>query len=374
MKKLLLFTVAALLICCFGFAQLNNKSASIVMTQGSYLVLSDMGFANNGVFTQSSGIVKMIGENNSTISGTVRPQFYSLQIAKGATREVQLLTHVNIAGDVSFISGLFNLNNRNIFLVGTATIKGETELRRVMSTSGGYIEVTATLNAPASVNPGNLGIFISTSKNLGAAIIRRGHQSQLIGGGNNNSLFRYYDIIPANNIDLNATLRFHYFNAELNGLDENNLVLFKKVNNVTWANQGFTARSATGNYVYKNAITNFFRWTISTPVNVPGKPSQIITENRVDPNNAITKSLSSVFIENLYPTIGDMQNIYIKTGNMDIQKIHIMLFDMQGKLLMNQQINYQSQWVQLPQLLSAGTYKMIIQSGVWKYQQSFMKQ
>jgi hypothetical protein len=373
MKKLLFFTVAVLPTFCSGFAQLRNNTARIVMSPGSYLVLNDMGFVNNGVFTQSSGIVRIMGENNSVISGTVQPQFYSLQIAKNATKEVQLLTHVNVAGDVSFLSGLVNLNNRNIFLLGTATIKGETELRRIMSTTGGYIETTTTLNAPVSVNPGNLGIFISTTKNLGLTTIRRGHQPQIIGGGNNNSLFRYYDIIPTNNIDLNATLRFQYFDAELNGLNEANLALFKKVNNITWTNEGATIRNATTNYVYKTAITNFFRWTVSTPANIPGKPSQLLTENRINPNTGITKTLSSVFIENLYPTIGEMQNIYIKTGNMDMQKIQVQLYDIQGRLVSDRQIRYQSQWLALP-LLPAGMYKLVIRSGEQVYQQGFIKQ
>ena len=220
----------------------------------------------------------------------------------------------------------------------------------------------------------NLGAFISSTKNLGNTVIRRGHQSQIIGGGNSNSLLRYYDITPVNNIDLNATLRFQYFDAELNGLTENNTVLFKKVNNFSWVNQGFTTRSAAANYVIKNGIADFYRWTISAP-NVPGRSQQPVTGILNNANPAITKTPgANVFIENLYPTIGEMQSIYIKAGNMDIQKMQVMLYDMQGKLVLNQQINYQSQWLQLPQLLAAGIYKVAIRSGEWKYQQSFVKQ
>lgn len=369
--SLLCFTLAA----ANALSQLRNNNTNIVMTTGSYLVLNDIGFVNNGVFTQSAGVVRMTGVANSTITGTIKPQFYTLEIAKTGIAETQLFINLDIAKEVSFISGLLNLNNRNIFLLGTAVIKGETETRRIIGANGGYVEVNAALNAPANANPGNLGAFITSTKNFGNTIIRRGHQSQVVGGGNSNSLLRYYDVIPTNNIDLNAALRFQYLDAELNGIDEGNAILFKKVNNVVWTNQGFTTRSTTANYVLKTAIADFFRWTVSAPVIAPGRPNEQVIVNSSNSNSTITKTnAANIFIENLYPTIGEMQRVYIKTGNMDIQKIKVMLFDMQGRLVMNQQINYQSQWVQLPQLLSAGTYKVIIQSGVWKYQQSFMKQ
>ncbi|HKO82606.1 MAG TPA: T9SS type A sorting domain-containing protein [Chitinophagaceae bacterium] len=376
MKKIIFLSVTALLTLSSSPAQVNNKSARIVMTQGSYLVLNDIAFVNNGNFTQSAGTVKMMGSGNNTISGTVKPQFFSLVINKSLTKEVQLLTDCNVSNEILFISGLLNLNNRNIFLVNTATLKGESESNRVIGPAGGYIEVTTLLNAPVAANPGNLGAIISSSKNLGNTIIRRGHQSQIIGGGNSNSLLRYYEITPTTNIALNATLRFQYFDTELNGLAETNTVLFKKVNNINWLNQGFTLRSAVANYVIKNGINDFSRWTISTSNNTlrGANPPAVNTEENIYLKDNFKSGINKIFIENLYPTIGPMQSVYIKTGNINLQKMQVLLYDMRGKLILNQQINYQSQWLQLPSLLTAGMYKVVIQSGEWKYQQSFIKQ
>ena len=132
MKKIIFLTTATLVILSSTFAQLNNKSARIVMTQGSYLVLNDIAFANNGSFIQSAGTVKMTGNNNNTISGTVKPQFFSLVINKNVTKEVQLLTDFNVSSEILFISGLLNLNNKNIFLLNTALLKGESESNRVL--------------------------------------------------------------------------------------------------------------------------------------------------------------------------------------------------------------------------------------------------
>jgi hypothetical protein len=374
-KKLSVIALLALSCASAQYPQLNNKMGRIQMTQGSYLVLNDMALVNNGIFTQSAGTVKMTGTKNSFIAGTLKPKFFTLIIAKTGIAETQLLTHLDVVNEISFISGLLNLNNRNIVLLGTAIIKGETETRRIVGANGGYIEATAVLNAPVNANPGNLGAFISSAKNLGTTIIRRGHQSQIVGGGNSNSLLRYYEIIPANNTDLNAALRFQYLDAELNGINETNAVLFKKVNSTTWNNQGFTTRSSAANYITKNAISNFSRFTISAPVNVPGRPNEPFTNTLNSSNSTITKTPSiKTFIENLYPTIGNMQSICIKAGNMDIQKMQIMLYDMQGKLVLDRQLDYQSQWLPLPPLLAAGVYKMVIRSGEWQYRQSFMKE
>jgi hypothetical protein len=86
--------------------------------------------------------------------------------------------------------------------------------------------------------------------------------------GLNNSILRYYDIVPVNNTNLNATLRFKYFDGELNSIDENSFVLFKSDNAINWSVQGFTSRDVTANFVEKNGIGSFSRWTLSS-INSP---------------------------------------------------------------------------------------------------------
>ena len=78
------------------------------------------------------------------------------------------------------------------------------------------------------------------------------------------SIFRYYDILPTNNTALNATLRFQYLDAEMNGLNENTIVLWKSPDNTHWSSQGFTTRNTTSNYVEKTGIMDFSRWTLSS--------------------------------------------------------------------------------------------------------------
>jgi hypothetical protein len=102
---------------------------------------------------------------------------------------------------------------------------------------------------------------------MSSTIIRRGHLSQTSLHGAGNSILRYYDIIPTNDASLNATLQRNYLNAELNSLDPNNLVLWKSADHTTWNSQGFDTRNTTTNYVTKAGLSDFSRWTLSSPNN-----------------------------------------------------------------------------------------------------------
>jgi hypothetical protein len=99
-------------------------------------------------------------------------------------------------------------------------------------------------------------------------IIKRGHESQVIGGAAGNSLFRYYDIIPTSNTSLNATLRFNYFDGELGTLDETTLVYFKSDDSTNWAIQGFTSSNSLDKFCRKKQLSVLFpgggRFPIST--------------------------------------------------------------------------------------------------------------
>jgi hypothetical protein len=154
-----------------------------------------------------------------------------------------------------------------ITLSSAALLLNENGSSRITSTGGGYVTITADLNAPIGANPGNLGAIITTSKDMGATVIKRGHQSQQSAGGQGSSIYRYYDITPTNNTALNAMLRFQYFDEELNGLAENTLVVFKSQDNVHWANMGYSGRNTTSNFVDRDAIADFSRWTLSSANN-----------------------------------------------------------------------------------------------------------
>lgn len=247
-------------------AQLNNNGATVVMENGAYLVIDNLDFRNNGTFTQSTGTVLFSGNSNAYITGTNIPQFYNLALNKNGA-SLLLQNHITVNNELSFTNGLLNLNNYNITLDAAASLNGESEASRITGTTGGYIQITSNLNAPSGVNAGNLGAAITSAQNLGSTIIRRGHVSQVNGSGMGNSVYRYYDIIPTNNTALNATLSFNYFDAELNGLTENTLILATSPDNTTWTGQGFAVRNTATNWVTQSGFDNFARVTLTSPLN-----------------------------------------------------------------------------------------------------------
>jgi hypothetical protein len=237
---------------------INWKSSS-----GTYVVLDNIGLQHNAASAALDNVFKFTGNTNTFISGATLPLFTNVEVTLSGTSKIILQRAINISNNLSFQSGLLDLNSNNIDLGTIGSINGESETSRIIGANGGYIQITSTLNAPLSANPGNLGAILTSTQNLGSTIIRRGHQSQTNAGGGGSSILRYYDINPANNSGLNATFRFSYFDAELNSLDENGLVFWRSANNTTWTNQGFSTRNTAANYADKTGIDAFSRWTLS---------------------------------------------------------------------------------------------------------------
>lgn len=225
-------------------------------------MLKDMDLDNDGSITQ--GRFAFTGVGNNSIAGSVLSQFEWLEVAKTGNAKLILQRNIRIDGTVNFTSGHIDLNNNNLLLQSGAVLNGESTTSHVIGDNGGYVEVTSLLNAPASVNPGNLGAVFTSSQNLGITTIRRGHIAQTLGGANGMGIKRYYEITPAANTGLNATLRFQYQDDELNGLTEGTLAFWKSTDNITWTSQGFTTRDATANYAEKTGISDFSRWTLSS--------------------------------------------------------------------------------------------------------------
>lgn len=157
-------------------------------------------------------------------------------------------------------NGVLDLRGSTLDLggVGEAARLEETESGYV---TGGSLTATRVLDAPSGVNIANLGAIITSSRSLGATTITRGHIIQY--GGGHPSIQRYYDIVPEVNNGLEATLEFHYDDAELGGLPEEELELFRSADGgATWSRRGFAHRDSAANTVTLSGIDAFSRWTL----------------------------------------------------------------------------------------------------------------
>jgi len=266
MKKIILTIIIIIL-----YSQVNGQlkietGANLVVAGNPTIVLQDMNFVNNGHWGPDVGTVKFVGFQNSSISSSNQLGFYMMDIAKTNSAKVSLNNNLGINVSINFISGQLDLNGNNISLSASGYLTGETELNRITSTNGGYIQISQNIGTPNMTNPGNLGAFITSAANVGVVTIRRGHVSQS-GAGLASSINRYYSITAENNTNLNATLRLKYFDAELNGQTEAGLVMYQSSNaGANWNNLSRTSNSTNANYVEKIGVSSFYLQTLANDV------------------------------------------------------------------------------------------------------------
>jgi len=261
-KYLILYKLLFLGVGSYG--QLTISSGAQWINNGNTaVVLQNMDLVNNGSISAGTGSFKFTGTQNSMINGSSMSLFGVIEISKTNNAKVLLERNISIGGSINFISGQLDLNNNNILMTPIANIAGESENNRIIGPNGGFVEITQNMNAPASVNAGNLGATISSSVNLGSVTIRRGHLPQS-GIGLATSIQRYYLITPQNNIGLNATFRFKYFDAELHGQNENTMVFYQSNDNgVNWNNLSATSRNTNANYIEKTGIASLSLQTLA---------------------------------------------------------------------------------------------------------------
>lgn len=265
-----------LFIVCFSITSIQAQNvlkvqsgAVISSTGGAVITLNNMDLDNDGTISQSAGQGSFVfnGNADNNISGTATPLFDIMQIAKTGSAKISLQQGIQIGSGILFSSGIIDLNMHNILLEPTAFLNGESETSYITGVNGGYVQIVNSLNAPLNINLGNLGAVISSAQNLGSVTIRRGHQMQSNSNGNGKSIFRYYDITPANNTALNATILFNYFEAEKNSLDENFFSVWTSTDALNWTNRGFSTRNSINNFVELAGINNFSRFTLTDIAN-----------------------------------------------------------------------------------------------------------
>jgi hypothetical protein len=271
MKKIIISIFAtACTLNMFSQGTFQLSSGTTAKPTGAvYVVFSDMNFLNNGMLQQAAGdgTIKFAGTGDESISGSGTTIIDSLLLMKGSSAKLTLQSDIAILSLVNFASGMLDLGNNVMDLGSDAVLRNESETNRAFSYGTGYIQSTGTLNAPSSVNIGNLGAIITSSANMGNTIIRRGFTSNGSITGNK-SILRYYVISPANNTGLNATYRFEYLASELNGLTASKLDFWKSTDNISWTDIGQTTRDTINNYVEKTGINDFSTWTLAAHFSV----------------------------------------------------------------------------------------------------------
>lgn len=247
-----------------GTSVIQGNGAFTVNDFGGINTASDSGFVQNLLTTGTISLSALgnYGYNGTStqLAGILLPSAINgLQIDNAAG--VTMTGNLQVNDFVNINSGDLNLAG-NTLTLGADAILTETAGNTIKGTTG-KITTTRTLNAPAGINIGGLGVVLTTASNLGVTTIERTHAAA--SGNGNIGILRVFNIAPTNNTGLNATLRFYYDDSELNGLAENTLVLFKSPTGVinTWNGVGGTVNT-TNNYVELSGLSDFSFWTLGS--------------------------------------------------------------------------------------------------------------
>src|ERR1700748_3116722 len=150
-----------------------TPGASLVLDGQALLTIQDGGLTNNGSFLPGTGTVVFSGTaaaGSSFIGGTGATIFSNLTINK-SLNDVLLNSNIVVNGTLTMQAGNLQLNNYTIDLgSGGGAIAGENNNARITGLTGGAITKTLTLNAPAAVNPGNMGLEITSTANMGSTL------------------------------------------------------------------------------------------------------------------------------------------------------------------------------------------------------------
>ncbi|RXK83592.1 T9SS type A sorting domain-containing protein [Filimonas effusa] len=250
---------------------ITENGSHLVVNGAASIVINNSGFNNSGNFVPGTGTVAFTGVAASEVSGAHPSSFYNFLIRKPGS-SLTLSHNIGVSNILTMGDGLINLNGFDLDLGSTGAISGERPLSRITGTVGGSLIRSAILNAPNQVNPGNIGVEITSSGNAGLTVIRRSHRSVQLDGGF--GMQRFYNFSVANAGNERYTLRFHYFEEELAGISESELAIYS----VDAANPGgdleqSSVTNAAANYVEVSNVSLTGSFVPASNISDPARSS-----------------------------------------------------------------------------------------------------
>lgn len=263
------------ILTCFGFLILvliTNAQHNITIQTGTNITTGNNAVivfencnldnaSNNASFTNA--LLTESGTTNTNIGGTGVLDFKQITINKPAAT-LKMLGDLTIQDKLVFQAGYVDLNTHILSLAPNALFVGEKSSSRLIGDNGGFAAINVIMNNPNLQNPGNLGLSVTSSADMGTVSILRGHKIQSQ-GGLPFSIKRNYAIESNNGENFNGQMRFAYFDEELAGIDESVLQIWSSIDAANWINRGYTSKDQTLNYLQSNNLSKLEWFTLSNP-------------------------------------------------------------------------------------------------------------
>ena len=245
------FTLAAgsTLGICDAAGISTTGSTGAVQVAGSRSFSPDALYLYNGTAAQTTG---------SGLPATIR----SLTISN--TSGVALSASSTLTTALTLANGGLTTGSYALTLGSTATLT-----ESASSYVTGTVQTTRDLSTAGANAFGGLGLTLAPAAGStlpGLTLVRRTTGTARTGVSGRQGILRSFDIQPAVNTGLNVTLTFGYRDAELNGITETNLVLFKSETGVagTWGRQAAATFDASANTATLAGVRDFSIWTLGS--------------------------------------------------------------------------------------------------------------
>lgn len=238
---------------------LNISSSGIFLLDYDEEVFISGNIICDGILKSNKGIIHFSDSiNNQVLSGTGEIQLSKVKISKKES-ELTFETGVNIIDTLHFNSGSLKLNSSVVDLSNRGYISNETSSNSISGNNESLIRSHKSLEIGEYKNINGLGVSLNTKTPLGQTKINRGFKSHELGG--NESINKFYEIEPSFNIGLQVDLTINYFDHELNRNDENELKIWKSLDNGSnWLERGGFV-TPENNQIQLNAISSFSLWS-----------------------------------------------------------------------------------------------------------------
>ena len=258
----------------------NLHIAAGTLNAGSSTINVYANFTNSGTFIPSTSTVIFRGSVSQTIPGV---SFYNCTI--------QNFDGVVLGGDIA-INGILTLTegicNTGVYIIdlNTSGTLVETPINPISYVTG-TIKVTRNLLTGVPNTFGNIGVEITENNvNNNTTEVYRVTGTACMGMGNS-GILRYFTINPTVDVGLQATMKFYYYDHEIVGHVESNLLIYKSIDNrVTWSPRNPTMRDEVTNLLTLANISSFSDWTASDGENAP-LPIQLVDFDAIANENNI---------------------------------------------------------------------------------------
>ncbi len=231
---------------------------------------------NSGTTKFSTSTLVFTGAQRHTISGNA----VSLGSGLVSSDSVNLLTNLNVTGGTVQTTGTYIITFQSVegvydTIPATGVISTNASsvvLDPAGSLNEGLNPIQGTVSASRTVttggqNFGNIGFeVVSAAVAPGATSVVRRNGVALTGNGHS-SIKRYYDVTPAVNTGLNASIKVSYAPSELNGVTESGSSPYSPIlqkstdGGVHWSGQGNTVEVGLHKMDATSVQSLQYRWT-----------------------------------------------------------------------------------------------------------------